>query len=184
MHKIKLYGLGGQGVVTASKVISHAVSIYEKKFSKTVPAYGHERRGAPVFSDVVIDTEPILLNSFVYEPDYVVVFDPSVVDKGVDICKGAHEHTVLVINTDKESVIEKINHVFEFNKVYYVNATQISREVIGKDIPNGAMLGALAKTGVVNLEAICSSLVETFKGKAGEQNAVAARKAFNQIEVK
>lgn len=81
MIRLKFYGLGGQGVVTAAKVLSAAVSIHEGKYAVTIPAYGHERRGAPVYTDVVVDNEPILLNCFVYEPDIVLVMDPSVREK-------------------------------------------------------------------------------------------------------
>ena len=93
LYKIKFYGLGGQGVVTAANILSHAVSLQENKYAKTFPAYGHERRGAPVFSDIMVDEKPILLNSFVYDPDIVGVFDASVMAKGIDIGKGIHEKT-------------------------------------------------------------------------------------------
>ena len=65
MKRLKFYGLGGQGVVTAGKVLSSAVSLHEAKYAITVPAYGHERRGAPVFTDVVMDDKPVLVNCFV-----------------------------------------------------------------------------------------------------------------------
>ena len=62
MKRIKFYGIGGQGAVTAAKVLSQAVSIYQDEYAITVPAYGHERRGAPVFAHIIVDTEPVLLN--------------------------------------------------------------------------------------------------------------------------
>lgn len=61
MKRLKFYGLGGQGVVTAGKVLSSAVSLHEDKYAITVPAYGHERRGAPVFTDVIVIGNPPLL---------------------------------------------------------------------------------------------------------------------------
>jgi 2-oxoacid:acceptor oxidoreductase gamma subunit (pyruvate/2-ketoisovalerate family) len=180
LYRIKLYGLGGQGVVTAANILSHAVSINENKYAKTVPAYGHERRGAPVFSDVMMDDNPILLSSFVYEPDIVVVFDASVMDKGIDIGKGIHKNTRLVINTDQESVLTRMKEEYTFDEIYYVNATRIAVDHIGRNIPNGPMLGAVVNTGIVNIDSIKKSLREFFKSKAGEKNVQAAEEAFKQ----
>lgn len=180
MYKIKLYGLGGQGVVTAANILSHAVSINEKKYAKTIPAYGHERRGAPVFSDVMMDDIPILLNSFVYEPDIVIVFDPSVMDKGIDIGKGIHENTLLVINTDQDSVLSRVKETYKFNEIFYVNATKIAVDQIGRNIPNGPMLGAVVNTGIVYIDSIKKSLMEFFKSNAGEKNVQAAEEAYKK----
>ena len=88
MKRLKFYGLGGQGVVTAGKVLSSAVSLHEDKYAITVPAYGHERRGAPVFTDVVMDEKPVLVNCFVYTPDIVVVMDETIIQKHVDVAQG------------------------------------------------------------------------------------------------
>ena len=74
--QIKFYGIGGQGVVTATKLLAKTVCLFENRYAKTIPAYGHERRGAPVYADIIIDGKEILLNSFIYEPDIVVVLDP------------------------------------------------------------------------------------------------------------
>ncbi|NJD01076.1 MAG: pyruvate ferredoxin oxidoreductase, partial [Ruminiclostridium sp.] len=63
MIKVKFYGIGGQGVVTAAKLLCHSVCMYEDRHAKTIPSYGHERRGAPVFSDVIIDDKNVLLSS-------------------------------------------------------------------------------------------------------------------------
>ncbi|UCH94307.1 MAG: 2-oxoacid:acceptor oxidoreductase family protein [Candidatus Aminicenantes bacterium] len=180
MYKIKLYGLGGQGVVTAANILSHAVSINENKYAKTVPAYGHERRGAPVFSDVMMDDNPILLNSFVYEPDIVIVFDASVMDKGIDMGKGIHENTRLVINTDRDSVLNRVKERYKFSEIYYVNATKIAVEHIGRNIPNGPMLGAAASTGIVKIDSIKESLMEFFGARGGEKNVQAAEEAFRK----
>jgi 2-oxoacid:acceptor oxidoreductase gamma subunit (pyruvate/2-ketoisovalerate family) len=182
LHKIKLYGLGGQGVVTAAVILAHAVSIHENKYAKTIPAYGHERRGAPVFSDVMIDDERILLSSFVYEPNLVVIFDSSVIHKGVNVAKGIQESTVLVLNADNEESARLYKEKYNFKQVYYVNASKIAIERLGKNIPNGAMLGALARTGVVKIESIMKSLGDFFGEEKGVTNANTAREAYEQIK--
>ena len=182
MHKIKLFGLGGQGVVTAAEILAHAVSIYEGKYAKTQPAYGHERRGAPVFSDVMIDDNRILVNSFVYEPNLVIVFDASVADKGIDVGKGIQKNSILILNADREEIALKYKQQYSFDSVYYMNASGIALEILGRNIPNGAMLGAFAHTGAVKIESVMRSLHEYFEGKKGEMNAKTAREAYDRIK--
>lgn len=182
MKKLKFYGLGGQGVVTAGKTLSVAVSIHEGKYAITVPAYGHERRGAPVFTDVIVDAQPVLLNCFVYDPDIVVVLDESIIEKNIDIVQGKHAETVLVLNTGSEKSARYFKQHYGFKTVYYVDATQLALANIGRGIPNGSMLGALAKTGLVSIESVEAALKETFGERAGEKNAKAARDSYEQTK--
>jgi 2-oxoacid:acceptor oxidoreductase gamma subunit (pyruvate/2-ketoisovalerate family) len=180
MLKLKFYGLGGQGVVTAAKTLSKAVSIFEDKYAITVPAYGHERRGAPVNTSLVIDSEPILVNSFVYDPDIVLVMDELIIEKNVNIAEGIHKNSVLVLNTDNTDVLEKYKK-YRFKEIFYVDATRIALNHIGRPIPNNAMLGALAATGVVKINSIEKAIIEYFGNKMGEKNAKAARESYEKI---
>jgi 2-oxoacid:acceptor oxidoreductase gamma subunit (pyruvate/2-ketoisovalerate family) len=180
MQKLKYYGCGGQGVVTAGKVTSIAVSIHEDKYAITVPAYGHERRGAPVYTDLMVDDKPIMLNCYVYSPDYVVVFDDSVIDKGIDVGQGKHDGTVLVLNAPNEERARHYKEQFGFDKVYWVDATEIAYDTIGIGIPNGSTLGCLARSGVVGIESVEKALNEFFGPKAGPKNALAARRSYEQ----
>lgn len=182
MIKIKLYGLGGQGVVTASKILTHAVVINENRFGRSLPAYGAERRGAPIFADVMVDDVDIHLTSFVYAPDMVVVFDPSVINKGMDIFSGVHPATELILNTSSPKVIDKYCSSVPWKKVYSIDAQKITLDTIGKDIPNSAMLGAVAFAGIVTIESIKKSLLEIFGKKAGELNVQAAEIAYAQTK--
>lgn len=181
MIKLKFYGLGGQGVVTAAKMLSEAVSLHEGKYAITVPAYGHERRGAPVNTSIIIDNETVLLNSFVYDPDIVLVMDPSIIEKNVDVAEGIKENSVLVLNTDDETVLSKYKE-YKFKNIYYVDATAVAVEAIGRGIPNASMLGALAGTGLVKIESIEKAIKVSFGEKAGEKNAKAARIAYERIQ--
>lgn len=182
MKRLKFFGLGGQGVVTAAKIFSTAVSLYEDMHAITIPAYGHERRGAPVFTDVIMDDDPILVNSFVYVPDIVVVLDETIIDKHIDVSKGKHDDTILVLNSDKPATLERYKSMFDFKEIFYVDATHIAIEAIGKGIPNGSMLGALAATGVVRIQSIEKAIKDSFDAKAGEMNASAARKAYQKVK--
>lgn len=180
MLQLKLYGLGGQGVVTAAKILAEAIVVHEGRYAQSVPAYGHERRGAPVYSDLFIDDKPILLKSFVYEPDHVLVFDLAVLEKGVNVLQGAHAATEFLIN----HYAAPTDYPFSrgFGTVRYVNATQVAVDTIGREIPNSAMLGAFAATGVVGIDSICAALKDAFKGKAGELNVEAARQCYAAVK--
>ena len=169
-------------MVTASEILVHAAVIHEHKYARSLPAYGHERRGAPVFADVMIDDSPILLSSFVYEPDYVLVFDPAVVDIGVDIEKGAGSHTILLVNSGDPLAIDRLVQARSWKAVYHVDATQIAHEISGSQIPNAAMLGAFARTGIISVESVCYSLQETLGSERSEANVRAAREAYDQVQ--
>ena len=161
MHKIKFYGIGGQGAVTAAKILSIAVSLHQNEYAITVPAYGHERRGAPVFAHIIVDDKPVLLNCYVYEPDIVVVFDENLIDMGVDVGEGCTENTILVINSGNEEMIRRYKDTYGFKKVFACNATEAALKNIGLNIPNSAI----------------SAVTESF-GKVGEKNGKAARYAY------
>lgn len=182
MINIKFYGLGGQGVVTAAKTLSVAVSIYEDKYAVTIPAYGHERRGAPVYTDIRIDSQPVLANCFVYEPDIVLVMDETIRQKNIDISKGKHRDTILVLNAADRVTAESYKTDYGFKDVFFVDATRCALNNIGMSIPNGAMLGALAKTRIVTINSIEDALKETFGEKAGVKNANSAREAYEKTE--
>jgi pyruvate ferredoxin oxidoreductase gamma subunit len=172
MKQIKIYGLGGQGVVTAAKVLCEAVAIHENAHAQAIPAYGHERRGAPVYADAIISSDPIRMKGFVYAPDYVVLFDVSVIDKGIDVMAGTSKRTVFIVNAE----MLKEEFPFKNHKIYLVDAQSVALDAIGRDIPNTAMLGALAGAGIVGIEAITKAIGSKF-GAAAADNVKAAEKA-------
>lgn len=177
MKQVKMFGLGGQGVVTAAKIFAEAVAIGENRYAQSIPAYGHERRGAPVYADLIFNDEPIKIKSFVYQPDYVVIFDPAVMEKGVDVMVGTTLNTKFIINN--ECVLPE--YPFAKHEVYYVSARQIALDILGRDIPNSAMIGAMAGAGLVSIEAAMNSIAKFF-GKAGDINAKAAKQACEQLK--
>ena len=172
MKQIKIYGLGGQGVVTAAKLLCEAVALHEDAHAQAIPAYGHERRGAPVFADAIISRDPIKMKGFVYAPDYVVLFDDSVMDKGIDVMAGTSENTAFIVNT--ETLRER--YPFNGHKIYLVDAQSVALDAIGRDIPNTAMLGALAGAGIVGLGAVTKAISNKF-GAAAANNIKAAESA-------
>ena len=176
MKQIKMFGLGGQGVVTAAKVFCEAVAIHENAYAQAIPAYGHERRGAPVYADAMISRDPIKMKGFVYAPDNVVIFDLSVMDKGIDVMAGTTDQTVFIVNAPE---LEQ-GYPFSGHKVYWVDAQAIAIDALGVDIPNTAMLGALAGAELVGIEAVKSSIADKF-GTHAQPNLAAAQAAYDKI---
>jgi pyruvate ferredoxin oxidoreductase gamma subunit len=172
MKQIRFLGLGGQGVVTGAKLFSEAV-VTQGAYAQTTPAYGHERRGAPVSADVFASDEPIKPKCFVFEPDIVVLFGAGVLAHGVDVMKNTHADTLFIVNA------EEVNPSMPFagRKVFSVDALGIALEVTGNDVPNAPMLGAMAATGLVDLDAVATTILKKF-GAKGPVNADAARRAY------
>ncbi|ABR54722.1 pyruvate/ketoisovalerate oxidoreductase, gamma subunit [Methanococcus vannielii SB] len=174
MIEIRFHGRGGQGAVTAAQILAKA-AFYDGKFCQAFPFFGVERRGAPVMAFTRIDDEKIRLRSQIYEPNYVVVQDPTLMDS-VDVTSGLKKGGKILVNTLK-------NVKFEGFEVVTIDATGISLEVLGVPIVNTTLCGAFAGvTGEVTLESLKKAIIETFPGKLGPKNAEAAEKAYNIVK--
>ncbi len=176
MKEIRFHGRGGQGAVTAAELL--AVSIgYGGKYSQAFPFFGVERRGAPVMSFCRIDERPIRIHQQVYDPDVIVVLDPTLDPKMMN--KGLKADGIAVVNT-KASAGET---GLVASRIYTVDATGIAMRNLGRPIINTAMLGALAKaTGVVGLDDIVKAVRERFSGPLADKNARAVEECFNEVK--
>jgi pyruvate ferredoxin oxidoreductase gamma subunit len=180
--EIRWHGRGGQGAVTSAELLAKA-AINEGKYAQAFPAFGPERRGAPVVAFDRIDSQsPIRIRAEIREPDVVVVLDPTLM-RVVRVTSGLKAGGVLVINTRK--TFEAIEKDFGSNwKLALVDATRIARELLGVPIVNTTMLGALLKVvEVVKIESLSEPLEERF-GRLAERNFNAMKKAFEETVVK
>ncbi|MDO5027434.1 MAG: 2-oxoacid:acceptor oxidoreductase family protein [Tissierellia bacterium] len=173
MWELKFYSRGGQGAVTSAKYLI-AAAIKDSKFGQAIPSYGQERKGAPVFTFARIDDSNIEVKSYVYSPNCVICYDSGLPELGIDITEGISGEKILVINSDSPIKAK------EFEKIYYVDASTITRELLGENVPpNMAMLGALIKaTNCVDLESLIDVIKDKIPGEEGEINAKACRKAY------
>ncbi|MBI2328459.1 MAG: 2-oxoacid:acceptor oxidoreductase family protein [Chloroflexi bacterium] len=180
--EIRWHGRGGQGAVTSAELLAKAV-IDEGKYAQAFPAFGAERRGAPVLAFNRINSrEPIRIRAEVTEPDVVVVLDPGLLGV-MDVTSGLKEKGVLIINTKRPrpDIATRFGDKWQ---LAVIDATRIARELLGVPIVNTTMLGALAKvTGVVRLESLSGPLRERF-GRLAERNITAMKKAFEETVVK
>ena len=179
MIEIRFHGRGGQGAVTGANILAIAAA-KEGKDVQAFPYFGVERRGAPVTAFTKIDDRPIRIKSQIYEPDYVVVLDASLI-KAVNVTQGLKNGGLVIINTDKEPGSVKGVE----GRIATVDATTIAvkHHLGSKEAPivNTAILGAFAKaTGVVKIESIVQSILESAPAKKKE-NAKAAKEAYEKV---
>ena len=178
IYEVRFHGRGGQGAWTASLLLAQAGLIEEKNI-QSFPAFGPERAGAPITAFTRISEEKIQLHSSIYEPDVVVVLDPTLL--GPAVANGIREDTVLIVNTDKpvKDVLDVLN--LKDIETWTVDATTLAMDLLGRPITNTAMLGSVVKaTGVVKLESIVRVIKERFEGKIGELNEELVSKAFKE----
>ena len=186
--EIRWHGRGGQGAKTAALLFADA-ALSSGKFIQAFPEYGPERMGAPVTSFNRLSSKPILLHSGVTNPDVVIVLDPTLIES-VDVTEGMPANGTIIINTEKAPAEVKGKLKVEQGiKVFTIDASKISKETIGRDIPNTPMLGALIKaTGLLDfkemLEDTKEKLKKKFKSKPEviEGNIKAIERAFAEVK--
>ncbi len=182
MIEIRFHGRGGQGAVVASNILAEA-AFREGKDVQAFPYFGVERRGAPVTAFTKIDENPIRVRSQIYEPDYVVVLDQSLL-RSIDVAQGIKPGGLILVNIDKRPG-EIRKEIKSQVKLATVDATGIAlRHTLGTKaapIVNTAILGAFARiTGLVKIE----SIVDSIKMKAPikkDENAQAAKEAYDNV---
>ena len=185
--EIRWHGRGGQGAKTASLLLADA-AFNTGKYIQGFPEYGPERMGATITAYNRISNKPITIHSNIYEPDYVVVVDDTLLE-AVDVTAGLKKTGAIVINTTKEAEeIRKVLKGYE-GKIYKIDARKISEKALGKYFPNTAMLGARVKVSkVMTDEELLNDMQESFKHKFAkkpeviEGNMKALEMALKEVE--
>ena len=177
MIEIRFHGRGGQGAVTSAELLALA-AIEEGMYAQAFPSFGPERRGAPVLAFCRISDQPIRIRANIYEPDIVVVLDASLL-KIVNVAAGLKTNGLLVTTSSDSS--EKVREDLKIkNRIGFVDAVKIAREVLGLPITNTTMLGSLIKaSGLVKKESFISPLKERF-GRIAEKNISAFERAYQE----
>lgn len=169
--EIRWHGRGGQGAKTASLLLADAAFNFGK-YVQGFPEYGPERMGAPITAYNRISDERLPIHSNIYEPDYVVVVDDTLLSS-VDVTAGLKEDGAIIINTTKAP--EELKPLLKGykGKVCTVDAKTISVESLGKYFPNTPMLGAVVMVSkVVDPEEFRADMVESFKHKFAKKPEV------------
>ena len=182
MRELRIHGRGGQGAVIASKVL--AVALFrEDRWVQSFPAFGVERRGAPVTAFLRLDEAPIRLRCEIREPDDLIVLDPTLVG-AIDVTAGLKEGGGILINTDRPP--SAYPHLTDRFRVATVDASAVAtaRGIGSKSQPivNTAILGAFATwSGLVSLDSVCAAIDEEVPSRT-EDNKAAAREAAEIVQ--
>ena len=182
MREIRIHGRGGQGAVIASKLLASALFL-EGKAVQSFPAFGVERRGAPVTAFLRFDDRPILLRCEVTAPDDLVVLDPTLVG-AIDVTAGLKPGGSVLINSERDPA--EYAELSKRFRVATVDASAIARKHgLGsktQPIVNTAILGAFAGfLGLVKLDSVCSAIVDEVPRP--DANVAAAREAADLVRV-
>lgn len=169
--EIRWHGRGGQGAKTASLLLADA-AFNTGKYIQGFPEYGPERMGAPITAYNRISDKPITIHSNIYEPDYVVVVDDTLLES-VNVTGGLKEEGAIVINTTKDAdYLKSVLKGYKGN-VYTIDARKVSMEALGKYFPNTPMLAAIVKvSGVMSDEELLADMEGSFKHKFAKKPEV------------
>ena len=175
MKEIRVHGRGGQGAVTTAQIIAVA-GFYDGKKSQAFPKFGVERRGAPLEAYARIDSKNINIRSQVYNPDYVIVLDSSLLST-VDVTSGMKEGGILIINSKKpSSEIKAAGNI----RVFTVKATEKANEILNRPIVNTGVLGAFAAiTHEISLDSLHKAIDSEFEGEIAEKNKQVVTELYN-----
>lgn len=186
LTEIRWHGRGGQGAKTASLLLAD-VAFNMGKHVQGFPEYGPERMGAPITAYDRISDNPIRVHSNIYEPDFVVVVDETLLHT-VDVTNGLKEDGAILINTlkDKEEIIPLLNGYK--GKVFIINARKVCMETLGAYFPNTPMLAAIVKvSGLMEEEVFLQEMENSLKHKFAkkpevlEGNMKALKMAFWEV---
>ena len=179
LTEVRFHGRGGQGAWTASLLLAQA-GLKEQRYIQSFPAFGPERAGAPITAFTRISDRPIYLHSSVYEPDAVVVLDPTLI--GPAVVEGVMPGAKMVINTVQPPGEMKRSMELEGVEVWALDATSMALKVLGMPITNTAMLGAVVRaTGMVRLDSLLEVVKERFTGRVQALNIEVVKKAHEEV---
>ena len=185
--EIRWHGRGGQGAKTASLLLANA-AFNTGKYIQGFPEYGPERMGAPITAYNRISDTPITVHSNIYEPDFVVVVDDTLLES-VNVTAGLKSTGAIVINTTKSADYLKSKLNGYEGKVYTIDARKVSMECLGKYFPNTPMLAAIVKvTGIMSDDNFIKDMEGSFKHKFAKKpevidgNMKAIKMALNEVK--
>ncbi len=183
--EIRWHGRGGQGTVTAAKVLADAC-LSGGRHVQAFPEYGPERAGAPLKAYNRISSKELRMHCPVLRPQVVCVVDATLLDS-IDVAEGAKKDAIFIVNSSKDpdEIREKLQ-AEPGQKVVTVDATKIALECIGRALPNAPMLGALCKvTGLVPLDHLLEDVKKSFGKKFSQKiidgNLEATRRGYEEV---
>jgi len=185
MVEIRWHGRGGQGAVTAAKILADAC-LSGGRHVQAFPDYGPERAGAPLRAYNRVSEKTLRMHCPVLHPAVVAVVDATLLD-AINVAEGAKDDAIFIVNTTKgpKEVREKIKAKAS-QKVFTVDASKIALETIGRPISNTALLGALIKaSGIVGMDMLLQEVRDSFGKKFAQKiidaNLAAVKRGYGEV---
>jgi pyruvate ferredoxin oxidoreductase gamma subunit len=178
MKEIRIHARAGQGAITTAALLGYAYFL-KGMYPYAFPNFGAARMGAPMNAFVRVDAKPVRLRSQIYEPDYVMVVDATLM-RGFNCFSGLKENGIAIINEKEGAEIPKVKAK---QKIFVVPATEIALKTIGRPLANTALIGAFAAaTGELDLDTLLEVVKKRFWGKLEEGNIQAVKEGFEYIK--
>lgn len=186
MMEIRWHGRGGQGTVTAAKVLADAC-LSSGRHVQAFPEYGPERAGAPLRAYNRISSKELRMHCPVLNPQVVGVVDATLIDS-INVADGATKDAIFVVNTsrDPKEIRAKLK-AESGQKVFTIDASKIAMDCIGRSLPNAPMLGAICKvTSLVSLEHLLEDVRKSFGKKFSQKiidgNIEATKRGYGEVK--
>ncbi len=180
MKEIRIHARAGQGAITTATLLGY-VYFLKGMYPYAFPHFGAARMGAPMNAFVRVDSRPVRLRSQIYDPDYVIVVDATLL-RGFKCFSGLKEDGIAIINEREDVEIPKVKPK---QKVFVIPATEIALKTIGRPLANTTLLGAFAAaTAEFDLDTLMEAVKHRFSGKAQEGNLAAIKEGFEFIKKK
>jgi len=185
LTEIRWHGRGGQGAVTAAKMVAELALGHGKHF-QAFPEYGPERSGAPIVAFTRVSNEPIQNYAGIQHPDIMVVLDQSLLSV-VDVTKGSADDAIVLVNTEHSPAELREHYGIQGRRLYTIAATRIAVETIRRPIPNTPMVGALTRiTGLFAIDEVVEFLRvdfgKKFPPKVVEGNIAAITRSYKEVQ--
>ncbi|MEW6101964.1 MAG: 2-oxoacid:acceptor oxidoreductase family protein [Candidatus Omnitrophota bacterium] len=178
MKEIRIHARAGQGAITTAALLGFTY-FKEGKYAYAFPHFGAARMGAPMNAFVRVDSRPVRLRSQIYEPDYVIVVDPTLM-RGYNCFSGLKDKGVAIINGKEDLELPKLR---PSQKAFLIPANEIALKTIGRPLGNTTLIGGfIAATAELKLESLLDVIKQRFSGKAQEGNIEAARQGFEYVK--
>jgi len=185
LTEIRWHARGGQGAVTAAKMVAE-LALGQGKYFQAFPEYGPERSGAPIVAFTRVSDDPIQIYSGIEHPQIVVVLDASLI-AATDVLKGASEDVIVLVNSELTPAQVREQYRLEGGRLFTIAATRIALETIRRPIPNTPMVGALTRiTGLFPIEKVVEFLRyefgKKFPPKVVEGNISAITRSYEEVQ--
>ena len=167
--EMRIHARAGQGAITTAALLGTAIFL-EGRYAYAFPSFGAARMGAPMNAFIRISDAPIRLRSQIYNPDYIMVIDATLI-RSVDVLAGVKENGLVVVNSKEELSLTVPG---DKAKICYVPASEIAMRHLGRPLGNTALLGAFAAaSGAVKLDSLKEAIRRRFSGEIAEKNTAA-----------